>query len=138
MLADLHKQLHAITGPDWMSSPFGGGDALLHLDLHPENVLITVDGPIVIDFQNAARGPEGADLAKTWIILATAAIPTSGIKAILLGCARYLFLRSFLRHVDVAAASAHLPAVGEAWIANPRTGYPERIATDRLLHRCAT
>jgi Ser/Thr protein kinase RdoA (MazF antagonist) len=136
-LASLHRQLHAITGPPWLPAPFGGDDTLLHLDLHPENVLITSQGVMVIDWQNAARGPAGADLAKTWIILATASVPGSRAKAAMLRAARQFFLRSFLGHVDVQAARSLLPLVAEAWIANPRTSDLERAATSRLLRASA-
>ena len=54
MLADLHDRLHTIEGPDWLPEMPGGGDRLLHLDLHPLNVLMsTTRGPVVIDWPNA-------------------------------------------------------------------------------------
>jgi aminoglycoside phosphotransferase (APT) family kinase protein len=132
-LAGLHNQLHDICGPHWLSSPFGEGDPVLHLDLHPDNVLLTDKGAIVIDWQNSARGPAGADLAKTWIILATAAVPGKGAKPTLMRAARHHFLKSFLRHVDIRAARSSLAAVADAWITNPRTNDKERAATGRLL-----
>jgi Phosphotransferase enzyme family len=132
-LAGLHSQLHAIAGPPWLPAPFGDADTLLHLDLHPDNVLVTSQGVMVIDWQNAARGPAGADLAKTWIILATASVPGSAAKAAMLKAARQLFLRSFLGSVDAQAARSFLPPVAEAWTANPRTSDLERAATSRLV-----
>ena len=72
-LATLLDRLHAITAPDWLAAPLGEGDALLHLDLHPENVILTPRGPVVIDWPNAARGPGAADVAHTWIVLACSA-----------------------------------------------------------------
>jgi len=92
---------------------------------------------MVIDWQNAARGPAGADLAKTWIILATASVPGSRAKAAMLTAARQLFLRSFLGNVDTQAARSFLPPVAEAWKANPRTSDLERAATSRLLRASA-
>lgn len=133
-LASLHHQLHAITGPTWLSTVFGEESTLLHLDLHPENVLLTRQGVIVIDWQNAARGPVGADLAKTWIILATASPPGGKVRAAMLRSARNLFLRSFLHDVDTQAAKSFLPAVAKAWIDNPRTSDLERAAAHRLAH----
>jgi len=133
ILAGLHEQLHAIAGPDWLGTPFGDGTTLLHLDLHPDNILITSRGVMLIDWQNAARGPAGADLAKTWIILATAAVPGGTAKAAMLRAARRVFLRSFLQNVDVQAARSCLPAVAEAWTANPRISDAERAATAQLL-----
>jgi hypothetical protein len=132
ILAGLHNQLHAIAGPNWLPTPFDDEHTLLHLDLHPDNVLVTRQGVMPIDWQNAARGPS-ADLAKTWIILATAAVPVGKAKSVLLGTARRIFLRSFLHNVDTRAAVSLLPVVAEAWVANPRTSHPERAATARLL-----
>jgi aminoglycoside phosphotransferase (APT) family kinase protein len=42
------------------------------LDLHPENVMITADGPVVTDWTNAADGPPELDLAMTrsWLDVA--------------------------------------------------------------------
>ena len=60
MLADLHDRLHEIAGPDWLPGMPDGGDRLLHLDLHPLNVIMSPNGPVVIDWPNAAaRRPDG-------------------------------------------------------------------------------
>ncbi|GAB3994721.1 hypothetical protein GCM10029992_10000 [Glycomyces albus] len=74
ILIDLHERLHRIPAPEWLpGSPRGvdlGGDSLLHLDLHPENVIVTDDGPRLVDWTNAARGADAADFAVSWAILA--------------------------------------------------------------------
>jgi Ser/Thr protein kinase RdoA (MazF antagonist) len=70
MLADLHARLHALP-PIVGAAP---GDRILHLDLHPENVLLSVDGPILIDWSNATEGPPGYDIAVTAIIYAEVAV----------------------------------------------------------------
>ena len=46
MLADLHNTLHAL--PTRTSR--NHSDRLIHLDLHPENVMVTSRGPVVIDW----------------------------------------------------------------------------------------
>lgn len=56
-LASLHDRLHAIAAPPWLEAPLGQGPALLHLDLHPANLLLSSHGPVVIDWPNARRGP---------------------------------------------------------------------------------
>lgn len=63
-LADLHERLHVI--------PFDDG-SLIHFDLHPDNVLVSPRGPVVIDWTNARGGSAAADVAMTWIILETSA-----------------------------------------------------------------
>ena len=83
-LAELHDRLHEI--------PFEG-ERLIHLDFHPDNVLLSARGPVVIDWANARAGRPALDVAMTWVICAT-----SG------GAMGRLFTRFFLRHVDLVAA----------------------------------
>lgn len=66
LLAGLHDRLHAVRG--------AGGVPLLHLDLHPLNVLLTERGPMVIDWSNARPGPAGLDVAMTSVIMAQVAV----------------------------------------------------------------
>lgn len=70
-LAALHDQLHQIAAPEGLRRPFGTGDRIVHLDLHPGNVMLTADGPMVIDWTNAAAGPPGADVAMAYLIIAS-------------------------------------------------------------------
>ena len=78
VLADLHDRLHVIPAPDWL--PDLGGDRLVHLDLHPLNVMMTASGPIVIDWTNAARGEPLLDVAFTFILLTCPRVPGSSLK----------------------------------------------------------
>ena len=59
LLAEPHRRLHAIPYED---------AALLHLDLHPQNVLLSPSGPVVIDWTNARAGEPAFDVALTWVI----------------------------------------------------------------------
>ncbi|MDQ0748094.1 aminoglycoside phosphotransferase (APT) family kinase protein [Streptomyces africanus] len=47
---------------------------VLHLDLHPENVILTPDGPRVIDWSNTEEGDPALDRAVSAVILAQAAV----------------------------------------------------------------
>ncbi|MDH6227181.1 MULTISPECIES: phosphotransferase [Streptomyces] len=47
-------------------------ERILHLDLHPENVILTSAGPRVIDWGTAAEGRPGLDWAMTAVIVAQA------------------------------------------------------------------
>jgi aminoglycoside phosphotransferase (APT) family kinase protein len=103
LLADLHRRLHAIAAPDWLPTPVGEGSELLHLDLHPDNVILTEAGPSVIDWPNVARGPGLADVAYTWIILTTAAEPGGSLRGRLLArLGRRVFVGAFMRRFDAA------------------------------------
>lgn len=74
VLADLHDQLHAIEAPDWLPN-VSDGDRLLHLDLHPMNVMMSARGPVVIDWTNASRGAPLTDVAMTYVLLTCPRIP---------------------------------------------------------------
>ncbi len=113
LLAQLHRRLHAI--------PFDGM-ALVHLDLHPLNVLLSPDGPVVIDWTNARGGEPALDVAMTWVIMAT-----SG------GRAGRVFLRPYLAGYDRADIEAALPAAAAARLADPNVSERERVAVRRLL-----
>lgn len=44
------------------------------MDLHPGNVMLTADGPVVIDWTNAIAGPAGADTAMALLIMRTSEV----------------------------------------------------------------
>jgi aminoglycoside phosphotransferase (APT) family kinase protein len=73
-LAGLHDRLHAIAAPASLRARFGPGDRVLHLDLHPGNVMLTAAGPVVIDWSNVAAGAPAADVAMAWLIIATSEV----------------------------------------------------------------
>ncbi len=67
IMADLLRRLHALPGR-------GGTGSIVHLDLHPDNILLTDRGPMVIDWRNAGDGDPDFDTALTALILAQVAI----------------------------------------------------------------
>jgi tRNA A-37 threonylcarbamoyl transferase component Bud32 len=77
LLADLLWRLHAMPAPT-TSNP---AVRVLHLDLHPDNVILTPDGPVVIDWRNATEGSPALDLAMTALILAQASLGGDPIMA---------------------------------------------------------
>jgi aminoglycoside phosphotransferase (APT) family kinase protein len=74
ILAGLHNRLHEIEAPPGLRPAFGPGRAVLHLDLHPANVMLTARGPVVIDWSNARAGPPGADVAMAYLIMASSEV----------------------------------------------------------------
>jgi aminoglycoside phosphotransferase (APT) family kinase protein len=93
-LADLHDRLHVIPAPDWLRDL--GGDRLVHLDLHPLNVMMTASGPVVIDWTNAARGDPLLDVAFTLILLTCPRVPGSNLKNAAFRPVRNLLGRAFV------------------------------------------
>ncbi len=76
ILADLHQRLHAV--PSRTDDPAA---RVLHMDLHPLNVLISADGPVLIDWCNARDGAPDLDVAMSALILAEVAVPEGGLAA---------------------------------------------------------
>jgi hypothetical protein len=74
ILAQMHDQLHKIEAPSWLPRPLGEGDRVMHLDLHPGNIMLTGEGPVVIDWSNGAAGPPGADVAMASLIMRTSEV----------------------------------------------------------------
>jgi aminoglycoside phosphotransferase (APT) family kinase protein len=113
-LADLHGRLHRI--------PLDGA-SLLHLDLHPENVMLSAAGPVVIDWTNARSGNAAHDVALTWLILAT-----SG------GLPGRVLAGLFRRRTGTDVIRLGLPAAAAFRLADPNVTHAERqrVARTRL------
>jgi len=69
LLAALLERLHKVP-------PLTSG-SIVHLDLHPENVMLTGRGPVVIDWCNATDGEPDLDIALSALILAQVEIDRS-------------------------------------------------------------
>ncbi len=128
MLADLHRRLHAIAPPPELRTLGAPREAVLHLDLHPGNVLLSPRGPVVIDWSTAAAGPVGADLARTVVIMTIgeAEVPwllRPGVSAV-----RRIFVRAFR-----AAAHADMePHLADACRARLRDPHAKAVELQRL------
>ena len=132
-LAELHHRLHQIPAPDWLlAGPGREGDRLIHLDLHPLNVMLGSSGPAVIDWSNAARGTAATDVALTWILLAAGEVPTTRIKGAVLGRGRAIFLDNFLRHFDLSGIKPELRRVVEWKVQDPNMSPVEQAAMWRV------
>jgi Ser/Thr protein kinase RdoA (MazF antagonist) len=73
-LAEMHNRLHQIAAPRGWPEVLGPGDKVLHLDLHPGNIMLTSRGPVVIDWSNTRSGPAGADVAMAYLIMASSEV----------------------------------------------------------------
>lgn len=126
LLAELHVAMHEVVVPglpsqraqlrqliqdsDAMSSDQKGAalsrldrlpddNRLTHGDFHPDNIVMTPDGPIMIDWATATQGSPAADVARTSLILGLGDLPLgtpTGIR-LLIRAGRGFFNKLYLR-----------------------------------------
>jgi streptomycin 6-kinase len=60
---------HIATGILALIESLPPGDELCHGDLHPGNVIMTAEGPRLVDWTSSVRGPAAFDLAHSHIML---------------------------------------------------------------------
>lgn len=124
LLAELHTEIHSHTAPDLVSlremlehdvqqcdplppdlkaailrrlGDLPEGEALCHFDFHPDQVLITADGPTIIDWMTARQGHPLGDVARTAVILKVGQPPNaSWIQRTILSLSRRLLYRTYL------------------------------------------
>jgi aminoglycoside phosphotransferase (APT) family kinase protein len=125
LLAQLHERLHDIEAPAGLEAVVPG-TRLVHLDLHPENVILSPSGPVVVDWTNAGRGDPAFDVAVTWVIGETS---TGG------GHLVRSFLEAFLAHFDRRELLRALPAAAQWRREDANVTSEERRAIDALLRR---
>ncbi len=101
LLARLHATVHQVPALPGLRAPCGdedrGSQVLLHRDLHPMNVILTSAGPVIIDWEGAARGPAMYDVALTWVIIASSEVPETGLAAAAVRGLQAQLTRSFVR-----------------------------------------
>jgi aminoglycoside phosphotransferase (APT) family kinase protein len=133
MLADLHDRLHVIPAPDWL--PDAGGDRLVHLDLHPMNVMITAAGPVVIDWTNAARGEPLLDVAVAVVLLTCPQMPGSKLLNDALRPVRQRLGRTFSKRYPQAELDPQLVIASELKMLDGNFSPDEVAACARLRAR---
>jgi aminoglycoside phosphotransferase (APT) family kinase protein len=105
-LASLHVELHTISAPalpsqhervDWtlehtailpehlktavhqLVAKLPGQDTICHGDFHPENIILTERGPVIIDWEGCMHGSPAADVAATCLWIRTALMFGKGL-----------------------------------------------------------
>ncbi len=135
MLADLHIALHEIAAPDFLpASPVGEGDRVIHLDLHPLNVLIGPNGPVVIDWPNAARGDPASDVSLAWVLMEAGEVP-GGVIGRVLGLFRSLLVNGFLSRFDREKLRGSLRDVVAWKVRDPNMSAAEQRGMWRVVER---
>jgi aminoglycoside phosphotransferase (APT) family kinase protein len=92
---ELLDRLHLIRAPEWLRE-FEPGGRVVHLDLHPMNIMVTSRGPVVIDWSNGAAGDPLTDVAMTYVLLVGPQMPAP------------LPVRTLLQPARVALGRAHV------------------------------
>ena len=91
---DERKRAKAILGvlPD--------GGSVLHMDFHPENVIVHGDEYVIIDWMTAARGNPAADVAYSVFLMHDAELwpGTPKLKLVFYNIVRNMILKGYLKH----------------------------------------
>ncbi|HEX8580808.1 MAG TPA: phosphotransferase [Acidimicrobiales bacterium] len=135
-LASLLGRLHDVAAPEGMALAPAGvpGDAIVHMDLHPANVLMSPAGPVVVDWANAGRGAPAADVAMTWLLCRAAQAPVEGAARVVVAAFQARFAELVVAGLDRRAAMAVVPAVVE-WKAKDGNLHPGEVEAMRRLAR---
>lgn len=127
-MAELHARIHACTAPSELLTQrqrietgiaaagdvpeevkqharfalekLPDGESLCHGDFHPENIILTKTGPILIDWGRASRGHPLSDVACTLRLIQIADLPpwVPLHMRLLLQCARSLIYSRYRKH----------------------------------------
>lgn len=92
-----------------LASDLDGAAGLCHGDFHPGNVILAGDGPVIIDWYDAAAGPSSADMVRTSLLIRPPAAD-DGIPV-------------------------HLPGASAELLDRVHRGYLETVMTDRTVPR---
>lgn len=93
------------------------GFALCHYDLHPDNILLASDGPVIIDWMNVLVGDPLADVARTSMMLKSTAVPPEAPAWLRDRSARLFFHEQYLGRyarisgIDRSEAERWLPPI---------------------------
>jgi len=138
-LARLQRRLAKIPAPDWLFAPgvdaevLGGSQRVLHLDLHPMNVILSPrQGVHVIDWTNAGAGPAGFDGALSYVEMATVTLPDDSSTSRI---GQRLFVEAFRTFRGRRLIAPYIVAACDHRLADPGTDPDERIAVGELRAR---
>jgi aminoglycoside phosphotransferase (APT) family kinase protein len=133
-LADLHRRLHEIPAPEFLSpAPVGLGERLVHLDLHPLNVLIGPTGPVVIDWSNAARGDPDVDVGLAWVLMAAGEVDVGRVLGAVIGRLRAVLVQGFLAPFDLDPVKDKLRETVAWKVGDPHMSPKEQQAMWRVV-----
>ena len=132
LLSDLQRRIGALATPGWLhhDERVPDGRSLLHLDLHPMNVMLAADGPVVIDWTNAGRGDPWFDAALSYVVMSTAEVPNPRDAT-----GRRLLVGAFARRRGRGEILARVPQACAFRLQDPAVTPRERRQLERLSSR---
>lgn len=115
-LGGLHRALDSVPVPDWLIDlrppvpGIGPGVplAVVHLDLHPDNVMLHDGERFLIDWTNGRAAPRAFDVATSWLILSKLGRAEKATRRAFESVARQAMIEAMLRSNDRKAAAAML------------------------------
>ena len=134
-LAGLLHRLHDLPVPAWAAQRHEGGTQLVHLDLHPDNVMLTSHGPVVIDWSNAGRGAPEAEVADLWLLMSSANPPVSAVERFLIKIGRRVFVNAFIKHFDRDAVRRRLELAARYRLNDRNMQADERERIERFVEK---
>ena len=111
------------------------GDTLCHFDFHPDQVLVTADGPVIIDWMAVLNGQPAADIARSEVVIRFGPLlHASWLEKHLVGVIRRIFFRAYLTRyrklnpsVTLAEIQEWLPLVALARLAEKIPGEENQL-----------
>ena len=130
-LARLHRALGEVPAPaGWVK--VSDGKSVVHLDLQPDNVKLTDNGPVVIDWSNAAAGDCAFDAASTYVRLRTGAPDNHAAARAVINAFRTRFARAFLKEFGRDEILARVRAAADLRLLDRNLNPSERGAVFAL------
>lgn len=132
-LAQIQRRLARHRAPAWLLADTADSSkphSILHLDLHPMNVILSPDGPVVIDWTNASGGPAGFDAAVTFVAVTTFGTSTPRDRI-----AQRVFAASFRRARGRRVLDPYVGAACDHRLADPALLPDERAAVAELRRK---
>ena len=161
LLAELHADMHACTVPELPSQrqrlenrirgtealsadmkravlmvldEMPDGECLCHGDFHPDNILMTAQGPVIIDWMDATQGNPLSDVARTSLLFRVAALPPATPARWLIEAMRHWFHAAYLkRYFQLRPGDRQQLAIWQPVIAAARLGENITEERDRLI-----
>ncbi len=114
--------------------------AICHGDYHPDNVLLSASGPVVIDWTDAANGNPLADVSRSSLLMRVGAPPVGRASALILLGRRWLHDAYLQRYFELSPGTRQELAAWELPVAVARLSerIPEETAQVLAIAEAAT